>query len=198
MKYINWCKNYPWLGNVGGILIFLSWIYQNQLLSNATEERIKLENTQTAIDLQEVRMEMWHKAYVDEKTKQNPDTQILLNTTFKTLQSYLNILAWSSVRIKDNEFDKRNAIEEKYLAQETLTKWYQNKDLKALETDLGTVIKRENETRFQKQLTEEYGKRLVKIDEKEKRYTRLFIFLYVFGSMLIGLEFMLKLNKDKK
>ncbi|MDE5421345.1 hypothetical protein L3073_03920 [Ancylomarina sp. DW003] len=198
MKIKEWCRNYPWLGIIGSILIFLSWVYQNQLLSTATEERIKLENTQISIDLQEIRMEMWHKAYVEEKTKQNPDTQILLNTSFKTLQSYLNIIAWSSIRTRNDELDKQKDIKGKYLTLDTLTKWYQSKNLKALETDLGTVIKRENELRFEDQFANKYGKKLVEIDLTVKLYTRLFIILFAIGSILIGLDFMLKLNKDRR
>lgn len=198
MRIKEWCKNYPWLGIIGAFLIFLSWVYQNQLLSTATEEKIKLENTQISIDLQEIRMEMWHKAYVEEKTKQKPDTQILLNASFKTLQSYLNIIAWSSVRVRNNELNKQKDIKGKYLALESITNWYQSKNLKALETDLGTAIKRENELRFENLISNKYGKKLAEIDLNLKLYTRLFIILYVIGSILVGLEFMLKLNKNRR
>ncbi len=196
MKIREWSKNYPWLGICGAILIFLSWFYQNQLLSSATEKKIKLENTQISIDLQEIRMEMWHKAYIEEVTKQKPDTQTLLNASFKTLQSFLNIMAWSSVRLRSNELDKQNDIKEKHLTQDNLTKWYQSKNLNALETDLGTAIKRVNELGIDDKFAMEYGRKLAEIDLNVKLYSRLYIFLYVIGSILVGLDFMLK-NRRK-
>jgi len=196
MKIKECSRNYPWLGISGAILIFLSWFYQNQLLSSATEDKIRLENTQISIDLQEIRMEMWHNAYVEEKTKQKPDTQILLNTSFKTLQSFLNIIAWSSVRLRDNELDKQSDIKGKYLTQNNLTKWYQNKNLNSLETDLATAIKRVNELGIEDNFSIEYGRKLAEIDANVKLYSRLYIFLYVIGSVLLGFEFMLK-NRRK-
>ena len=58
---------FPWLAIVGSVLIFVSWILQNHSTSAATQERIRLQNSQMIIDLEQTRMEQWQILYLTEK-----------------------------------------------------------------------------------------------------------------------------------
>ncbi|MBA7657099.1 hypothetical protein ES703_65030 [subsurface metagenome] len=84
---------FPWLAVLGSILVFASWILQNRFTADVMQERTRLQNSQTVIDLEQLRMEQWQIMYLTEKRKQNPDPEILLPSVFKALQAYLNLSA---------------------------------------------------------------------------------------------------------
>jgi len=178
------------------MLVFLSWVFQNYFATQATEQRLRLERSQLAIDLQQSRMEQWHILYLQEKSKQEPDANTLTAASFKTLQSYLNVAAWSSVRLRENPADENADVQEKYKVHERLVTLYKSGNLEALEDDLRTVIALESQLRISDIFSDEFRKRYARVEEREKRLTWLFVFTYALGSVMIGADFMLKLRRD--
>ena len=186
-------RQLPWLGIVGAILIFLSWVFQNKLANDATAERLRLERAQLAIDLQQMRMNLWEIAYLQEKSKDRPNNDVLLAAAFKALQSRLNLFAWSFAAIRDDEASISRDITEKNFIQENLIERFKQRNLQQLENDLSESAKIEDKHRLASTLHTKFTKKYEEIAAKEDKYTLMFILTYIIGSVMVAIDFSLKL-----
>ena len=87
-------------------------------------------------------------SYLKEKANRQPDTALLLITVFKTLQSYQNLVAWSSARVNDSQEGTSEIIRLKQQTLKALADNFLKGDLVALETDLAMCNQTENKTGF--------------------------------------------------
>ncbi|MCX6258547.1 MAG: hypothetical protein NTW49_11725 [Bacteroidia bacterium] len=191
-------KNYPWIAMLGAFLIFLSWILQNYFNSSRIDEKLQMNQTQMMIDLQQIRFEHWQSIYIIEKRKIKPDTTIMLGAIFKTLQSYQNLVAWSAARVNKSDEKVAEIINLKNLTQVALAQLYQSRNLNALETDLSKCIETENATNFSSIMTDKFVDKYSNNENSLRIYSVLFLISYIIGSLLIGLDFMIRINNRKK
>jgi hypothetical protein len=188
-------RKWPWLTTVGAVAMFASWILQNEFAAQSTEERLHLESTQLTIDVAQLRMEQWRILYMQEKAKASPDTKILLAAAFKTLQAELNLAAWSSARVREDESESEKDIQDKNEVQKKLTERYKSRDLEALETDLRESTAIENQFNLPDIWTESFGTKLARARQLEHTYTILFISTFALGSFVAAWDFIRRIRQ---
>jgi hypothetical protein len=182
-------RDWPWLTAIGAVLMFCSWICQNQFAAQFSEERQRLERTQLSIDLAQLRMEQWQVVYMQEKAKSNPDSKILLAASFKALQAHLNAVAWSSAGGREDEAQAAQDIYSKNVVQGKLAERYKHGELEALEKDLNESAAIENQLDVVGNLTEDFVKKFARTRQLENWCTTLFIIMFALGSFVAALDF---------
>lgn len=192
-----WLREFPWIGVIGSIVMFLSWILQSQFASNAAAERMRLDRSQLSIDLQQMRMESWQAIYMQEKAKAEPNKSILLASAYKTLQSQLNLAAWASARIREKESDAGSDISQKNAVQAALAKMYRDQDLAALEDDLRKSANVLNQLNVIENFNSKFEERMTDVRRQEQWFTLLFSGLYVLGTFMLGVQFLLKFRAER-
>ena len=192
----SWYQRFPWIAVLGSILIFVSWVFENKYANEATEERLRLERSQMAIDLQQIRMEQWQILYLQEKSKPDPDQKIVMAAAFKALQSYANLVSWSFARVRDAQSEAARDIQDKNQVQDNLIRRYKAGDVAALEEDLKNVATIESQLGIAKKLSEKFNEKYAKVTARKERITWIFLAAYVLGSVMVGVDFMLKLGQQ--
>jgi len=165
---------------------------QNKYTGEATADRLRLERSQLTIDLQQMRMEQWQIAYMQEKAKQQPNSAVLLAAAFKALQAKANLAAWSSARVSEEQSDAAAAIQGIQPVRLGLAKLFKEGNLQALEDDLHSSAALDSELGITELFTEKFKERYARISEREDRLTWFFVLTYILGSMMIGADFVLK------
>jgi hypothetical protein len=184
-----WYRRFPWLPVLGSILIFVSWVFQYKYASEATEERLRLERTQTAIDLQQLRLDQWNILYLQEMSKKDADQKVILAATFKQLQSSLNLTAWSSARV-DDPAQAAQDIAEKKQAEARLMELYKAGNFQALDSDLKKSVTIENEFNLTETLNNAFSRKYSQLVADERLKTWIFLATFILGSVMIGVDFM--------
>jgi hypothetical protein len=190
----HWWKKLPWLTVIGAVAMFLSWILQYHFAAEATGARLYLERSQLSIDLQQIRMEQWHILYLQEKAKPTPDQQVLLASAFKSLQAYLNLAAWSSARVREDDVSAAKDIDEKNAVQVNLIALYKAGDLNALEKDLRTTGLIESRFDLANIWGAAFHKKLYEVKCRENRYTMLFVSTFALGGLVAAWDFMSRIR----
>lgn len=186
-------RTFPWLGVFGATLIFLSWVFQNKTVADATGKRLYLERSQLAIDLQQMRMEHWNAIYLQEKSKPQPSDKIVRVAALKTLQSYGNIVAWSSARLQTNPLKAESDIAEKNAVQRAM----ETSTTAEIEADLTKSFQLENELHIAGEFASRFNAAYTDVTSTENMFTLLFLATYILGSILVGFEFMFKIQHDQ-
>jgi hypothetical protein len=187
-----WYGRIRWLFALGSILMSLSWVFQYKFATDANAERSQLEQSQTIVDISELRMDQWEILYLQEKSKKDPDQTILLVAAFKELQSLYNLMSDASARVRSDDAQIANDIAVKNQAQVEIADLYAAGNLVALESYLQKSATVANYTgpKFNNAFSHKYFEVL----EHEQRMTWTFLTLFILGSLLIGVDYV---RRDK-
>jgi hypothetical protein len=77
MREMNWIKQYLWIGVLGSVLLFVSWVFQNVFSQEYQQQVGDMKHTQQAVDIAQLRMELWQSVFLKEK-KSGPGEKLSL------------------------------------------------------------------------------------------------------------------------
>lgn len=173
---------------VGSILFFLSWGSQNYFQQESSSEIDYLKSTQMIISIEEGRMTQWLIKLNDERSKDNPNKDILLGVSLKYIESTINLLAWGETRIADNDDAQALPIVARDILLSGANMAHNSRDLPKLIALTQEVTEIAN--KHVGSLTQSFKQRLWKAREQETLWNRIFLITYIFASLLAGLGFL--------
>lgn len=173
---------------LGMIILFSSWISQNYFKSRWLDERLYLEKTQFLIEIEGITTKQCEMRLNTEAMKNPQDTTLYSLAAYNYIESLTRILAWEEARISEDE-RKQIPILVKNLTQTGAKEMLKKNDLNGLLQLASSANEIQN--KFIKGLDEEYFSQLGKAILKSSFWDRMFLLLYVIGSLLIGTRWIL-------
>lgn len=184
-----------WLTIIGGIVIFISWLVERNFQTKWTDEKEKLKRSQLVIDITETRRSILEVSYFSEVMKKPIDSLHVAFLQQRLAQTYLDLLTWSKGRVTDKSDDYLNLIKSKQKIVEENQTCFINDNYEKIDSNFNLVV-----TVFginYTQLDKEFSNKFQLVQEKEDLWANLFTFLYVLGSSVLGLSFILEISKIK-
>ena len=187
-------RRIPWIGAIGGLLIFGSWFAQNKYSADLAEARRNMDSSITLITLAASSAENWMARYVDLKSQPNPDKELLLTAAFKALQWNLLSTKIASDRAHHDDWAAALVSNDPQFRKtsEALVRRFEQGNLEALETDLRSFVKLDNEQRIRAQFDSTFRARLAEVSKRKKLVDFVVIALYVAGSVFAIWDFFVR------
>ena len=180
----------PWIGIFGSVLIFGSWVLQNRTLVEYSDELDRLTTRQLQLDLQQVRQELWGATFNLEKDMIPADSGDLRCAAYKMIQSLNNLSTWSADRLVTDQsalkalYDKKDSVQK---TAKSLLRQERTSDLIAV---FSLMNHREDSLRLSDQQTDSAIVKRNRIMDSIDQTSILFFIAYVFGSVLIGIQWL--------
>ncbi|MDP2575360.1 hypothetical protein Q8W40_24405 [Vibrio penaeicida] len=174
----------------GSALILLSWITQNYLNSSWNEERLFHERAQLNRLIEELEINLWTSTLLLESSKDKPDEDVVLQSTFKIALHSISLMTWHISPFLDAPEDIRSSLNEKHKLERRAREYLQKKDIKSL-TVLQNMIAidlNKNAISSRDRIASKHQELLFKV----KSSGNVFLFLYVCGTLLIGFSYLKK------
>lgn len=185
-----------WLSIIGGLILFSSWIVEKNKQSKWSEEKDSLKRSQLVIDIAENQRVTLETAYFNEIRKSDSDEMLIAFYQKGLTRNYLNLLTWSKGRVSESpkEYSSLMASKKKII-KENLT-FFRNGKFEKIKSNFTNVAEYFG-TNFMK-LDADFSDKYDLVEENENYWNKVFSLLYILGSLLIGLSYLLEHTKEKK
>ncbi|HEU4789655.1 MAG TPA: hypothetical protein VFS71_08230 [Flavobacterium sp.] len=195
IKTIKKINNQTWIAILGGTILFLSWIVEKKFESNWINEKQKLERSQLVIDITEVQRANYEVAYNVEAKKEKQDLVVLTFIQVGLCRTYINLLSWSKGRITDDAENYKKIINSKREIDSTNISSYNSGNYEKVHYNFEFV-----KSFFEKNyldLDNQFSVKVDEVDAKQNLWNIIFTLLYVLGSLLVGVSFVLEKTSPK-
>ncbi|MET0946320.1 MAG: hypothetical protein ABWY22_12985 [Flavobacterium sp.] len=187
IKKIN---NQTWIAILGGTILFLSWIVEKKYESNWSNEKQKLERSQLVIDITEVQRANYEVAYNIETQKDKQDLVLLTFIQIGLCRTYMNLLSWSKGRVSDDTENYKKIINSKREIDSANISNYNSGNYEIVNSNFELV-----KSVFEKKyldLDNQFSVKVDEVDSKQNLWNIIFTILYVLGSILVGISFVIE------
>lgn len=181
---------------VGGFVIFLSWVVERQLELKWASERERLNRSQLVIDIAENRRALYEVALINEFQKSDPDTVLLTAYKLCLTRSYLDLLVWSHGRVTDNIDEYSALVHSKRTVDEQNRNSWINSNYIKINENYNSVSKTFEQT--YEVFDDEFLNKIESVNNKESFWAKVFTSLYVLGSILLGISYLVSIFKNDK
>ena len=178
-----------WIVILGSIIIFASWIVEKQLQSKWKEEKERLNRSQLVIDVTENRRANYEIALINEVQKDEKDELIIATCQQRLIRTYLDLLTWSKGRVS-NDIDEYNRLidSKREIDEQTRIAILKN-DYTLISNYFELVFHVFNKTYMV--LDNDFLTQVSIVNENEKWWTNIFMLLYIVGSILLGVSYVM-------
>lgn len=169
---------------IASCILFVAFLAQNVYSTQWASERARLERSQLVIDLEQTRRDYWLVLYESETSKAEANQRVLGLALENLLEANGNLLVWSSGRTMSSGTDYQQALDARNRTRTEAQQLRQSGDIQGLSalaarTSIATAI--------QMPLTDQrFFAAVDKVEERQKRWTQVFIWSYVCASLLFA------------
>lgn len=179
-----------WLTIIGGIIIFTSWIIENKFQSKWAHEKENLKRSQLVIDITENQRSIYEVAYMNECQRQQKDTLLLASYQQRLARVYMDLLSWSKGRVSDDATKYYEIINSKRQIDEQNRKCLKEGDYKTISSNFNIVAAVFGEVYMK--LDNDFSDKMDIVNENEEYWTLVFTTLYILGSILLGISYVVE------
>jgi hypothetical protein len=194
MNRLTKIKRLPWLRISGITFLFISWVSQNYLLEKWRGEKeylLRAENTKL---IEELEVNYFQYELSKEMSKKEKNESLLAHSAFKAILHSLNLMLWQTITLTDSVQEQSELIRRKYQDEKHLYSLYtENKWEELVQYLNGLALSMNIKNSYKKENLSKFNRIL----ENEKNANQLFLFSYIFSSLLLAIDyFITALGKD--
>jgi len=182
-----------WLTIIGGLTLFSSWFVERNFQNNWTDQKENLKRSQLVIDITEVNRSTYELAYYAEVQKPKIDTPIVAFIQQRLARVYLDLLTWSKGRVTDDAKGYNVLINAKRQIDEDNRKYLSTHEYVKISKSFNNISQVFGKTYMS--LDNEYSDKVDLVNENEKYWSDRFSFLYILGSVILGIAFIVEKTK---
>jgi len=182
----------------GTVLLFSSWIFQSVFEANHRDKVADMHRLQVAIDIAQIRLDMWSLELQTERGKTKPSDTKLLLSSLKFFQALVNIDAWEQNRLTEDKAKIEAIYTAKTVGNNLAMKYFKAGDLKNLTDLLDGVVKIENGNGYRVKKNTDYITLRNQLSQKANNARISFIVFYCIGSLLLGIHWYIRRSVNSK
>ncbi len=182
---------------LGSLMLFGAWLFQSVFEAGHRDRVSEMHRLQVAIDIAQLRAEIWLSTHHIELNKPSPDDAILLTSGLQGYRAISNIEAWQENRLTNDKKEIELIYERKADRQKNALALFKARDSEGLsDLFMQTVNKRNQEGKVEN-WTANYINLRNQLSQKATNARILYILFYILGSSMLGMHWYLRLKNAK-
>lgn len=172
---------------VGTLMIFCSWLADNHFGSRWVDDRIRLDRSQLAIDVQEVREEHWRAVYLDEVSKEHPSRTRLGEAGMRYIEANQNLSVWGALRVADDPAEAESFKRRRDSLRVISRMFVAQGRLDSLAALIDRITMEGNRNQESVVMTQMFFAKVNEVTAKRDLWRDIFFWSFVAGSVLLAI-----------
>lgn len=173
-----------WLTMLGGVIIFGSWLAQNQFKAKWDDKILMLQRSQLVVDVGEVNRSIWEIAYYNEYRRKPTDMFGLAKAALELTKAELDLYTWGIARVSEDPTTISKMMDAKHMIDTTARQDLLNGNYEHI-FEAFKFVNKQFEMNYMK-LDQNFSDKVDEVRRTQDFWQTIFMVLYAVGSILLG------------